>query len=271
MIIVTGSRGFIGKRFIARLGSHAVFEVDQHNMNEFMHSFDRWEEVTLVLHQGAVSSTTSKDLDEILSRNIQFTKWLLEKCSQYAVAVKYASSASVYGTPWDGAIKPKSLYALSKQIIDSWVEANLSQFALIQGFRYFNVYGLGEEHKVIQKQASPIATFAHQAATQQSISLFQGSESFFRDFIWVEDLVTVVLENNEGSGVFDLGTGATKSFRDVAILASEKWEVPVKTVPMPAAIALNYQTYTCSSKDWQHEFKTVGGFIETCDLDEWGF
>ena len=52
--------------------------------------------------------------------------------------------------------KDKSLnqYAISKLIIDYYVLDNLDRFESIQGFRYFNVYGTGEDHKGDQMKSS---------------------------------------------------------------------------------------------------------------------
>lgn len=271
MIIVTGSEGFIGGHFTSQLKSEEVFEVDAENRDVlFSSGFDRWSEVSLVLHQGAISSTTTGDLNALVDQNITYTLKLLEKCIEYEVSVKYASSASVYGDKSKG-LGPLSLYASSKQIIDLWVTQNLNRFKLIQGFRYFNVYGAGEGHKVKINQASPIATFFNQALTLGEVRIFPGSDRFARDFIWVGDLIHLVLQNDCDSGVFDLGTGEPTSFLSVAEAVAARVGVPIVEVPMPAKVAQHYQPFTKSGYSWKHNFKTVGEFIEECDLDQWRF
>ena len=50
----------------------------------------------------------------------------------------------------------------------------MDRFEQVQGFRYFNVYGEGEEHK--GDQASPISKFTKQARENDIIKIFEDSE-----------------------------------------------------------------------------------------------
>ena len=106
--------------------------------------------------------------------------------------------------PTDGIINPLNYYAMSKATVDYWVQDNMHKFSHIQGFKFFNVYGPGEVHK--GEQASLVSKFQWQSATG-AIHPFQGSDKVLRDYIWVGDVVNVVMTNNAGSGIFDLGTG----------------------------------------------------------------
>ena len=77
---------------------------------------------------------------------------------------------------------------------------------IVQGFRYFNVYGPNENHK--GNQASPIHKFTEQAKTGK-IKLFENSENYKRDFVCVSDICEVhekMLDINE-KGVYNIGTG----------------------------------------------------------------
>ena len=48
--------------------------------------------------------------------------------------------------------------------------------------------------------------------------------------------------NVKQSGVFNVGTGKTKSFYEVA----EQFGVPIDEIPMPEHLKSSYQTYTCA-------------------------
>ena len=61
----------------------------------------------------------------------------------------------------------------------------------IYGLRYFNVYGSNEEHK--GNQASPIHKFIIQGYENKEIQAFEGSNSFQRDFIHVDDVVRITM------------------------------------------------------------------------------
>ena len=93
--------------------------------------------------------------------NVGFSCALLNKAIVYEFPIKYASSASVYGNQSvyqkSKTYNPLNQYAISKLQIDYTVMDNIDQFTLVQGFRYFNVYGDGEEHK--GNQASPVSKF----------------------------------------------------------------------------------------------------------------
>ena len=148
MIIVTGSKGFIGRNFLKAFEDtdDVIIPVDSDIIEWMVDGFKDWHKVDLVIHQGAISSTVEKDIDKIHYYNVHLTLKLFEKCIKYGIPVKYASSASVYGN-LQGVFNPLNYYAISKLQIDYWVQDNIDEFSLIQGFRYFNVYGDGEGDK----------------------------------------------------------------------------------------------------------------------------
>ena len=128
-----------------------------------------------------------------------------------------------------GQINPLNYYAISKLQIDYFVQDNLDRFSSIQGFRYFNVYGDGEENK--GDQASPVSKFTKQIQETGSLKLFEGSDKFLRDFICVDDLVNIVLYNNNPSGIYDLGTSNPVSFQYVAECVSKKYNGDIEYIP----------------------------------------
>ena len=137
--------------------------------------FKGWEDIDENIHMGAISSTTETNEEALNSYNVEFSIRLFEKAIEHGIPVKYASSASVYGNRDDGGLDPLNLYAKSKVAVDLWVSENIDRFDLIQGFRFFNVYGLGEEHK--GNQRSPVSKFAEQAVQNGVIEIFEGSEN----------------------------------------------------------------------------------------------
>ena len=151
MIILTGHRGFIGRNFKKRLEElddiDAIITVDIDTIDWLVNEFSEWDKVDLVIHQGALSSTIEKDLNKIHHYNVDLTVKLFEKCIKHQIPVKYASSASVYGNSTNRDINPLNYYAISKVQIDYWVQDHIDEFPLIQGFRYFNVYGPREPVK----------------------------------------------------------------------------------------------------------------------------
>lgn len=259
MIILTGSKGFIGKHFLAKFNQQ-VIEVEKDDAFRFISGFDRWDQVSLILHQGAISSTTEKNIQTLHHNNVVFSLFLFEKAIEYGIPVKYASSASVYGNT-KGQINPLNYYAITKLQIDYFVQDNLDKFSSIQGFRYFNVYGNGEDHK--GDQASPISKFTKQIRETGKLKLFKGSDKFLRDFICVDDVVNVVLNNNNSSGIYDLGTGNPISFQEVAELVAEKEKGEIEYIDFPEHLKGKYQDYTCADMEWigSYKFKSVNQYL----------
>ena len=147
MIILTGYQGFIGQAFKKRLDPENLYRIEQSGAFDFLNQYDKWDEVEMIIHQGAISSTTETDVNKIHKYNVEFSIALFEKAIEYSIPVKYASSASVYGKIHSDfgylkkTINPLNFYALSKATVDYWVMDNMDRFEQVQGFRYFNVYG----------------------------------------------------------------------------------------------------------------------------------
>ena len=257
MIILTGSSGFIGKNFLKHL-NQPVIEVEKDDAFQFLSSFDKWNQVSLILHQGAISTTTERNISTLHHNNVAFTLMLFDYAIRYLIPVKFASSASVYGN-LQGVVNPLNYYAITKLQIDYFIQDNLDKFSSIQSFRYFNVYGDGEDHK--GDQASPISKFTKQIRETGTLRLFEGSDKFLRDFICVDDVVNVVLNNEAPSGVYDLGTSNPISFQEVAELVAKKEGGEIEYVPFPDHLVGKYQTYTCAKEDFDYKFKTVEEYL----------
>jgi ADP-L-glycero-D-manno-heptose 6-epimerase len=215
---------------------------------EYPKTIDKYD---LVIHLGAISDTTETDVEKVMTQNFDFSVWLLGQCQQHNIPLHYASSASVYGQGADfretADMHPQSPYAWSKCMFDRVVINNVDKFrAPVLGFRYFNVYGIGEEHK--GNQMSPVSKFEKQMAVDSEIQLFENSENYKRDFVYVEDICKMhekLLECKE-SGVYNVGTGEAVSFRELAECMIENTGASIFEIPMPDELKHQYQEYTCA-------------------------
>ena len=259
MIILTGYNGFIGKAFAKKLDEDNLYRVERDGVDLFLRDYEDWDKVELIIHQGAISSTVETDLNKIHKYNVDFSIQLFEKAIEHQIPVKYASSASVYGNTSD-TINPLNYYAISKVIMDYWVRDHMDEFKLVQGFRYFNVYGEGEDHK--NDQASPVHKFSKQIEETGKLKLFEGSDKFLRDFVCVEDVVDIVLNNDKPSGIYDLGTSNPVSFQHVAECVVKKCGCEIEYIPFPDHLKNKYQDYTCAKKEWgDYQFITVEDYL----------
>lgn len=239
MYIVTGSNGFIAKHISQKL-SDRVVPIDIHNCDDLIKSAD-WRNVKGLFHLGAISDTTETDYEKIYKYNIDYTIKLFEWVSRCSIPITYASSASVYGNG-DG---PLNYYAMSKATIDLWVKDNIKQIPMIRGYRLFNVYGPGENHK--GNQASPIHKFVKQAKETGVIKIFDESGDGERDFIHVHDVAKIMINDKRLSGIYDLGTGSTIKFSEIAKIVANKYNAEIEVVPFPNNLKGKYQHHTKSS------------------------
>ena len=241
-ILLTGYKGFIGSHMFRALEAHG-HHVSVYDWGEILPSV---MEQDWVIHMGAISSTTERNIEKVMQQNVDFTQQLYQACHTFGVNFQYASSASVYGLVStfreDAELDPRTPYAWSKYLTERYIQRH-PMGPRAQIFRYFNVYGPeGEEHK--GSQASPYAQFKRQAKETGRIQVFEGSEGFLRDFVPVSKIVDTHLKflTVKESGIWNVGTGQPRSFMAVA----EEFGVPITTVPMPDILKDSYQKYTCA-------------------------
>lgn len=260
MILITGNNGFIGKNLCRRFKDQKCFLSEINTCINDLHDNIPWNKITEIWHMGAISDTTETNIHRIYKYNIRYTIDLFQKAIQYQIPIKYASSASVYGnTNYRREINPLNYYAMSKATIDRYVEDNINKFVKVQGYRFYNVYGKHEDHK--GNQASPVYTFTKQAKEIGTIKLFENSKAYMRDFIWVEDVIDCMLMDRP-SGIYDLGTGVSRSFERVAEIIAEKYHAKILYIPFPKHLEEKYQYYTCSRNHFiEHKFKSIEEYV----------
>jgi ADP-L-glycero-D-manno-heptose 6-epimerase len=224
-------------------------------------------EVEAVFHLGANSSTTATDADEIIAGNLNYSIALWRWCAAAGKKLIYASSAATYGDGTEGfddqggipelkRLRPLNLYGWSKHAFDLWAMREAASGHAPPrwfGLKLFNVFGPNEYHKgdmmsLVVKNYPSIATGA-------PIRLFKSHRPDFadgeqrRDFVYVKDCAAVMvwlLANGRDSGVFNLGTGVARSFRDLmmAVGAACGVEPVIEYVDIPPAIRPSYQYFT---------------------------
>ena len=295
-IIVTGAAGFIGSNIVKALNARGVTDivavdnltkadkfknlvdceiaeyVDKKDFLDVVESGELGGDIEAVLHQGACSDTMETDGRYMMENNYRYSLSLLEWCQEEAVPFLYASSASVYG---GGKVfaesreceAPLNVYGYSKFLFDQAVRPRLAEAsAQIAGFRYFNVYGPRESHK--GRMASVAYHFFNQYRANGKIKLFEGNDGYAngeqrRDFVSIEDVVKVnlhFLDNENVSGIFNLGTGRSQTFNDVAVaslnacramdgkpastLEAMKAQSLIEYIAFPEALKGKYQSFT---------------------------
>lgn len=265
-ILITGSKGFIGSNLIQHLSkNHAITGYD------ILDGYKRPKELNLknydwVLHIGAVSSTTETDVEKVMDLNVSWPIELFEECVKHNVNFQWSSSASVYGNKTmtfkeTQSTQPINLYAASKSILEHYIKTRDVDITW-QGFRYFNVYGTGEEHK--GNQASPYTQFTKQAKETGVIKIFEGSDDFLRDFIPVESVCSYHEQflDKKISGIFNIGTGKPKSFSQVAEEVASLYNAKVQIIPFPTHLRAHYQSYTSADMSFTNSVLDTELFLD---------
>jgi ADP-L-glycero-D-manno-heptose 6-epimerase len=236
----------------------------------------RWLEgrkLDAVVHMGAISSTTETDVDLLIENNFRLSLRLFEWCATSRTPFIYASSAATYGDggsgfadDWSSAglarLRPLNPYGWSKHLFDQAVIERVARKDKVPpqwaGLKFFNVFGPNEYHK--GDMMSLVAKRFDDAKAGAPIRLFKshragiGDGEQKRDFIYVDDAVAVVrwlMESPGVSGIFNVGTGKARSFRDLmsAMFAALGRAPNIEYVDMPDAIRNSYQYFTQADMD----------------------
>lgn len=251
-ILITGHQGFIGQNMVNALKND--HELSFYELGDPPPDF---EGLDWCIHLGAISSTTETNVEKIMRQNYDFSCIVLVACQTHGVNLQYASSASIYGLGTnfkeDALPDPKSPYAWSKYLFDRTINSMKFDKIVVQGFRYFNVYGPHEDHK--GDQASPYHKFTQQAKTTGVIRLFENSDQYFRDFVPVETVVDThkTFFNIKQSGIWNVGLGQPRSFLSVAEEIAQKYHARIEYIPMPDNVKNQYQAYTCADLTKLHK------------------
>ena len=281
MIIVTGGAGMIGSNIVKSLNDNGFNDIlvvdnlkdgkkfknlvdlditDYMDKEDFITQImagDDFGTIDAIFHEGACSATTEWDGKYMMMNNYEYSKEVLHFCIEREIPFLYASSAATYGDTdtfieereYEGAL---NVYGYSKQQFDNYVrrlwadaEAHGETVSQITGFRYFNVYGPREQHK--GSMASVAFHLNNQMNAGEDPKLFERSDEFKRDFVYVGDVAAVnlwFLENGV-SGIFNCGTGRAEPFRAVAdAVIKHHGKGEVQSIPFPEHLKGAYQEFT---------------------------
>ncbi|MCG2671848.1 ADP-glyceromanno-heptose 6-epimerase [Bradyrhizobium sp. GCM10023182] len=237
-----------------------------------------------VIHLGAISETTATDGDLVIETNFRFSMRLLDWCTEGAVPLIYASSAATYGDGAEGfdddaslaalkKLRPMNLYGWSKQLFDLAVAERIARAEKLPpqwaGLKFFNVFGPNEYHK--GSMMSVLARRFDDVKAGRVVQLFKSHRDGIadgdqrRDFIYVDDVVRVILwllATPKVSGLFNVGTGKARSFKDLmlAAYAALGTRPNIDYVDMPEQIRGAYQYFTESKVDRLRRAGYNGGF-----------
>ncbi|MCD6548071.1 MAG: ADP-glyceromanno-heptose 6-epimerase [Thermodesulfobacterium sp.] len=283
-IVVTGGAGFIGSNLVEALNQRGEDQIiivdhlkegnkwknllglkflDYIEKDEFLEKIEKgyFKEVSAIIHLGACSNTTVKDLQFLYLNNYKYSQKLALFSLENNIQFIYASSAATYG---DGSLgfsddetllpklKPLNPYGFSKHLFDLWLYYN-GLLNKVVGLKYFNVFGEKEFHK--GEMRSVVLKAYEQIKKEKKVKLFKSYNPDYRDgeqlrdFIYVKDAVEVTLfflENPQIKGIFNVGTGKARSFKDLVLAIFSALNIPpnIEYIEMPEYLKKQYQYFT---------------------------
>ncbi|MBT8137819.1 MAG: ADP-glyceromanno-heptose 6-epimerase [Gammaproteobacteria bacterium] len=313
MIVVTGGAGFVGSNIVKALNQRGRDDIivvddltagekfaniadlaiaDYRDKDDFLSTVQQRHEagkhVRAIIHQGACTDTTEWDGRLMMQENFEYSKQLLHYCVERHIPFIYASSASVYGSGPGFSVdpaheRPLNVYGYSKLLFDQYVRRHFSEAdSQVVGLRYFNVYGPREAHK--GGMASVAWHFNRQVSEQAEARLFEGSDGYDsgeqrRDFVYVDDVAAVnlfFLDHPGQAGIYNVGTGASQSFNDVAnAVIGWHGRGTIRYIPFPEHLIGHYQSFTeadisgLRQAGYRQQFRTVEQGVSAY-LDELG-
>lgn len=291
MIVITGGAGMIGSIIAWHLNTK--FQRDDMVIVDHITHVDQWQnlvkrqyvqyldreqllpwlegrtDIEAIIHMGAISATTERDYNKLVTNNIHYSQALWTWCADNNISFFYASSAATYGAGeygYDDAtienLRPLNGYGYSKHFFDQWalqqVSKGLPTPLTWAGFKFFNVYGPNEYHK--ERMASVAFHSYNQFKETGTVKLFKSHKAGYengmqlRDFVYVKDAASVVVHFLEqvlngkpcDNGIYNIGTGKARAFKDLATsVMSSMGKIPhITYINMPEDLQGKYQYFT---------------------------
>jgi ADP-L-glycero-D-manno-heptose 6-epimerase len=283
--LVTGGAGFVGSRVVRALnaaGVDRIVVVDSFSRRpekldgigdlRFADFFDyfsvdgldvdaldrRLPPLDVIFHAGAWTDVLETDVTRMLRYNFEHGRKWLELGQLRGIPAFYASTSALYGRSRLCRVgdvhceRPLNAYGYSKLLLDRWVGAHLDSFkSPVLGFRFFNVFGPGEDHKA--HNASIPTRFFKFLRDQGRIDLFE--DDIRRDYVHSDDVARVLLnawQSGQPSGVYNLGSGVAVSHREIAervvgVTRDARRRLdpePIRDMAMPEGLRARFQFYT---------------------------
>lgn len=236
-ILVTGARGFIGRRLVFALKSagYSVLELSSADGDiAHLDTLERLDSIAIdfVFHLASRTYVPDswREPADFQRVNVSGTVNVLELCRKRKIPLTYVSSY-LYGIPQflpvkeTDRIEPNNPYALSKFMAETACRFYAEHFGISMTIiRPFNIYGPGQQRHFL------IPEIIEQVNANMHIHLKDLLPR--RDYLYVDDLIEALLltmDVEEGFHLYNIGYGSSLSVGEIVGVIQS---VAGKTLPV---------------------------------------
>lgn len=246
-ILVTGHLGFIGSKVHQTLhdAGHQVTGIDNklYGINQDIRTFSlRTFPPEIIVHTAALTSVTEsmRFPERYNDVNVTGTLNMLRILKMNpSIQFIFLSTAGLYGEgishTEESPLCPQSMYALSKMVGEAYIKMFAKNWLIL---RLANVIGEGEKGEPNVYQIF---------AKEQELTIY-GDGLQTRDFVQATTVCSAIEKaiKNNISGIFNIGSGQTKTVLDVA----KEFKKPYKFAPAREGEIHNFGVNISKAKEW---------------------
>lgn len=275
-IILLGAGGFIGTNLMLRLAGNKennITIIDRHKQPFLMKYAMKYKNLSIIetdinettdfdkiiknqnmvyhLISSTFPATSNQSIEKELTANVVMTARLLDSCVKCGIQkiIFISSGGTVYGKEVHCPIKeetptkPISSYGIQKVTI----EKLLYLYGYIHGLDY-RIIRLANPYGPFQKPnggLGAVTSFIYKTIRKEEIIVY-GDGSIIRDFIFIDDAVTAILNIAQGEALhrtFNVGSGVGISIKRVLETVEETLHIPLEVVYLPGRkvdVPINY-------------------------------
>ena len=233
-ILLTGSKGFIGRNIVELLGDkHKIIEVtrgikfDINNLNSLLDIND----VDIVIHAAAKTFVPDSFIDpyNFYKFNINSSLNIAEYCRIKKIHKLIYLNTYLYGTPnycpvdEGHRVSLHSPYNKSKYLSEKILINYLEDVTNVVSLRLFNIYGKHQKHDFL------VPHIIKQALEGDNVIVKDLEPK--RDYLYIKDMVSLIdliINSKSAYGVYNVGSGESYSVGQVIDLVVDILNKPIK-------------------------------------------
>lgn len=261
--LVTGYKGFIGKRLCYALnykGAKVIgIDTSKGGTTNRKLLYEKCKGIDYVFHLGAISTVPACAVNILEAHNTNVTGTLNVLMVAKACSVKrvvFVSSSVTHDA--------RTMYAITKVVGELYCKLFRDMFKLpVSILRLYNVYGVGQD-----SETAVIPSFIKRLKENKYI-VIEGSGNQTRDFIYVDDIVSIIIEAVEKKfdGCCDVGTGMDISIKDLALLLGKIMEKQVRLEYIPVRTGDTDKSIATKPTWFTPKYSLIKGLTKT--IESW--